>query len=309
MNRTVLKSNVLLTAAFLWVALVGQACDTTVDLPEKPPRAFSMYGSLSPRLDTQTVKVYPMGARLDRRGLEAIDATFTSENLDTGKRRVWKDSVMTEPDGDRVRVYWSSFAANYGDRYRVTMAGARRGTSSATFRVPEEVEVEAVPAKVEGGHVLARVRIPGAEQVLPEAIVTYKVHFDYAQDDGVQDVSQVDVRLRTQISRLSDGNNLVRVALDEERPRIARRIDATVGRGYNGPCCLIELIEMRAQIHVVNEEWVFPGDSISAETISQPGQMSNVENGFGFVGGGYRIETVIPVSDSAAVAAGFQQDL
>lgn len=309
MNRTIPPFRSLLAAALVWVVLVAQACDTTVDLPEKPPRAFSLYGSLSPRLDTQTVKVYPMGARLDRRGLEEIDGSFTSENLETGDRRVWEDSIVTEPDGDRVRVYWSPFRARHGHTYRVEMTGARRGTASATVKVPQEVSVDPVPAKLEGRDVMAQVRIPGAEQVLPEAILTYKVEFDFTQSESIQDVSTAEIRLRTRISRLEDGSNLVRVNLAEEIERINDRIATVYGRGYSGPCCLLELIEMRALIHVVNEEWVFPGDSISAETVSQPGQLSNVENGFGFVGAGYRIRTSIPVSDSAAVEAGFQEDL
>ena len=39
-----------------------------------------------------------------------------------------------------------------------------------------------------------------------------------------------------------------------------------------------------------NEEWVPPDGEFNAANLIQPGTFSNVENGFGFVGAGYRLQ-------------------
>ena len=45
-----------------------------------------------------------------------------------------------------------------------------------------------------------------------------------------------------------------------------------------------------------NAEWDPPGGVFDADVLVQPGTLSNVENGFGFVGAGYRLSsTWIPL--------------
>lgn len=302
---------VLLGAACLWTGAVIWGCDTTVDLPEDPAKAFSMYGSLSPRLDTQTVKVYPMGARLQQRRAGELDAEFTSVDLETGERVTWRDSILVERDGDPVHVFWAPFRVEYGHTYRVRIAEAERGTSRAVVRVPEEVDLDPGPARIVAGNVQVEVDIPGREEVLPEAVFRYEVEYNYAEapSGATQRTRRTVVRLRNEISRLSSGERRVSIYLDDQIERINQRLADIRGQGYAGPCCLVELLELNAQIQIVNREWRFPGDSISAVTVAQPGQLSNVENGFGFVGAGYRVRVNVPVDEDVAVVAGFQEEI
>lgn len=298
----------LLATLIAGLALLG-GCDTSVDLPEDPPRAFSMWGTITPERDTQTVKVFPMGAQLTELPAEPLEATFTSENLETGRIRSWRDSVMREADGERVHVYWASFTAEHGHTYRFELADARRGTSRAEVTVPEQVDLELLPPRPVIGRV--QFHIPGdAPNVVPEAELDYLVQIGGANPrEGLttNDV-RTTVRIRHPISGAGDGWR-VQIPLEDHAVTIDGRVGGLrqkYGLTYLGPCCKLELVQLTAHVRIVNQEWQFPGDTLGVTPVTQPGVRSNVENGFGMIGAGYTASVVVPVSDSLAKASRFR---
>ncbi|MEM6648376.1 MAG: hypothetical protein AAF730_19195, partial [Bacteroidota bacterium] len=59
-----------------------------------------------------------------------------------------------------------------------------------------------------------------------------------------------------------------------------------------------QLEGIRLSLIAANEEWDDPTGNFDAEVLIQPGQLSNVERGFGFVGAGYKLEeTWVPTEE------------
>ncbi len=57
-------------------------------------------------------------------------------------------------------------------------------------------------------------------------------------------------------------------------------VDPTIG---------LKLTKITIHLIAANADWDPPGDTFDIDVLVQPGTLSNVENGFGFVGAGYRL--------------------
>ena len=67
----------------------------------------------------------------------------------------------------------------------------------------------------------------------------------------------------------------------------------------------LDLVEVEFAPFVANDEWAIPPGGLDEEAIVEPGTFSNVEGGFGFVGGGYEAPVRWIPSASAQFQAGF----
>lgn len=284
------------------------ACEASVDPILQTDRNFTMYGTLSSSADTQTVRVYPIGARLEPTPGEKLGATFTSENLSTGQVRTWNDSVHTEPDGQRVHVFWSTFSAEQGNEYRLQVSSAERGTTYAELTVPPDVEPVGLPAELNPGRVIKRIRIPGAApEVADPATVIYNLKFDAASPpQGVSPSATLDKTTLEAPVVEEDGTWFVEIPLDKHFEQLDRRYDdqRKIDPNYG-----IFLFGMELKVQVVSEGWTIPGRELTADLVVQPGVRSNVINGFGFVGAGYTQTTFIETAKEAETAAGFREQM
>jgi hypothetical protein len=93
------------------------------------------------------------------------------------------------------------------------------------------------------------------------------------------------------------------ITLSRDFDRVQQRLQE---RGIFNQRFGIILIEMRVEMLAVNEAWDPPGGEFDAELLVQPGTMSNVEDGFGFVGAGYELEREYLPPDSVLQDAGFR---
>lgn len=310
------RTGILLLGTLLLGAAVLWGCDTTVDLADEPSRAFTLWGSLTPQRDTQSVKVFPMGTRLEPVPGEALEARLTSEHLESGRTRTWRDSVVIEDDGDLAHVFWAPFTAEYGASYHLEVFSARQGTARTTVTVPSRVEAEAVPVQRVEGALRAGIRIPEeATEVIPEADLRYRVQIDTPRLGrnpplAARDLTRI-IELPTPVERESGGWR-VPILLEEDAVRVDDRVAVLreeLGLGEpGGPCCRLDLQRLQAGVRIVNAVWTFPGDSIDVSVVAQPDVRSNVENGFGLVGAGYTEWVDVPVGDSIAAEAGFRGD-
>lgn len=292
----------------LLAAVVGlvAACEASIDPILKTDRLYTLYGTLSSSADTQTVRVYPIGERLEATPGERLGAAFTSENLETGTVRTWKDSVHTEPDGQRVHVFWSPFTVDRGSSYRLEVSDGRRGTTSVDLTVPPFVEPEPEPAEIAPGSVVKPIRIPAAApEVASPVTVIYLHKFDmHDPRQGVTYPSTVG-EMRLEAPVVQDGDEwVVEIPLDEHFDRLdqlyatQRRLDEQYG---------IYLFGLEIEFQVVSEGWTIPGREMTPELVVEPGVRTNVENGFGFVGAGYSQRRFIPTSKENEVEAGFRE--
>ncbi|ARA93599.1 hypothetical protein AWN76_010815 [Rhodothermaceae bacterium RA] len=82
-----------------------------------------------------------------------------------------------------------------------------------------------------------------------------------------------------------------------DRVRTDTRYQASWGVGLGS-------ITLRAI--AANDAWNPPEGIFDADVLVQPGTMSNVENGFGFIGAGYRMEKEWVPVDSIVTRSGFR---
>ncbi len=67
----------------------------------------------------------------------------------------------------------------------------------------------------------------------------------------------------------------------------------------------IRLLSMQMRLIVADAAWDPPGGVFDPNVLVQPGTLSNVEQGFGFIGSGYRLALRWRPPDNVVLASGF----
>jgi hypothetical protein len=120
MQPSIWTAPLLASFFFIPIGLLTTGCEEDLGLREDYPEPFTLYGLLSPDLDTQSVRVYPLQ---DIPGLalpQPHGITFTSTDLTTNDVLVWNDSIVVAEDGREELVFWLPFRVDYDKSYRVT---------------------------------------------------------------------------------------------------------------------------------------------------------------------------------------------
>lgn len=132
----------LYTVAAVSLTMALPGCDEDLAATRGLDEPFALYGVLSPDLDSQSVRVYPVELFPTRGSANGLDVEVTSVDLHTGERRLWKDSVIVDSIGRHEYLYWSQFRAEFGRSYRVEAQRSSDGaTSFARVRIPAPVSV------------------------------------------------------------------------------------------------------------------------------------------------------------------------
>lgn len=268
--------------------LVG--CETSVDPIVGTDRAFSMYGVIQPRSDTQWVRVYPVVERLEPTRPDTLPVRVTSTDVDRGQTIVWQDSVIREDDGRYAHVFWNPFRARYGRTYRVEVTGEDGSATRVEVPVPENAALALQePDTSSGGAspVIVPVVVNNDVPRLINLEVEYYVQYDLEENSGPFDSptarmavsyngaqQQVEAGWRIPIDLTKDFRIL------QERLILADLWNPEVG---------LVMRNMTLRLVVANEAWDPPGGEFDPNVMVEPGAMSNVEDGFGFVGAGYRL--------------------
>jgi hypothetical protein len=206
---------------------------------------------------------------------------FTSTELETGIQQVWKDSVVQLRDGDYRHVYWANFEPQYEYTYKLE---ARRSDGIATqveVTVPPQVLLEVQePNLNQINEIIVSVLIRGEPPALPKVTLEYHVRA------GRVSVMYRAVLSYNGIARSTEDGYLVDIDLIKDLGIVrGELLDAFV------PTDRIELLDMTLSVHVGNEGWESPSGTFDPNILVEPGILSNVENGFGYVGAGY-VETI-----------------
>jgi hypothetical protein len=282
-------------------AILGAGCDTDVNPVLGTEQPFTLYGLLSPQLDTQRVLVFPVAERLERLTEMPLDAEFRWIDTETGASNVWQDSLIRQPDGSFVSMYWWEGAAEYGRTYdlRVT-GGSGQGETQVTVEVPGESVIEIQPPNPVSNTVVP-VFVRGDVPNLLKLELEYG--FDYVQTGIGPTLESLIIPYAEQATRVTDGW-LIQVNLGRdfrtvrEFIRAQRPIELAAG---------IKLRGIQIRFLAASADWSPPNGVFDPEVLVQPGTMDNVNNGFGFVGAGYRVLRGWLPADSLANAAGFRQ--
>ena len=86
-----------------------------------------------------------------------------------------------------------------------------------------------------------------------------------------------------------------------------RTLAGQLRQAYAASSLDLRLLIMDLRLIVANEAWDPPGGTFDPDVLVQPGTLTNVENGFGFVGSGYRLRRQWKPLNSVLEEAGFSQ--
>lgn len=248
---------------------------------------FTLFGTLSPDLDTQSVRVYAI-EDFPTLGSDSIDAVVTSRDLTTGESRTWRDSVLVDPNGQHEHIFWSPFRAAYGHVYHLEVTRPSDGVMSyADVRVPPAATLRITSG--DDPHVTVRIEGEGIRALTP--MVEYVVK---ARDATKAPILAYQISYQGKEQQIPQGWQVtINMVLDRPWVQSWYNIDAPALTGTQ--CHAITLRELNFHVLVGDSLWNPPEGRFDPRVLSQPGVLSNVQNGFGFIGGGFRVdEQVFP---------------
>lgn len=265
-----MRPSSLLVLLLALVTLVG--CDETVPPTLDTGRPFTMWGALDPSAEDQAIRVVPIQLTIDANVAGPLDAELVATNLDTGERTAWRDSVV-QFAGGAGDVFIASFRPSYDDAYEIVATRSDGAVSTVFVSVPPRI----VPVRLQPvtGTGLATQRM-----LWPEAPRLNNVEIEYR-------VRDTDCRNYTVVLPSSgfaapfEFGWQVTVPYHQVRETLAAQVGTTQ----------ITLLRVTMRALVTDAGWKPPfGFGFDDDIVIQPGTVSNVENGFGYVGASYRSE-------------------
>jgi len=296
LTRKILYHIVYLIGFSLGISLLS-SCDDGVQAVRTDGKAFTMYGYLNPKVDTQAVRVFPIDEVLEAENRAQVDGVLTSTNLETGSQNIWRDSLVTYVDDNKGHVFFSPLRVEFDSPYELSVVRSSDGAvSTATTRTPplvvDTIEITRdtgtdIEAKISWENAPrlqnVKVRYNLLVELLGDLIDTFFV-VDYIPDEAVEG-SIWEINLQ----------------FDDD----ARQVFRTLNRPQGSR---LTLCDVQIEGLVTNREWNPPNGVYDADILVQPGVFSNVENGFGFVGAGYQQTTVWRPDSTQIRGAGFHYD-
>lgn len=281
------RSSVALAFVVAAALLTSTACDTSFNHFAETDKAFSVWGYLDASADTQWVRVEPLQDSM-LAGSPSFEARVTTRHLESGQTTRWRDSVFHVEAADvPVHNFWTTAPIEPGATYRLTVERPSDGaTSTAEVTIPDDFPE---PTVRRGGPPATN---PPANA--PPTIIT--VH-------GVDRLGAAVARSRVIVCTFGGCRPPQRVTfshladttrLDADSYRIAVDWAADLLTLWDPDTPNSEIGSVfffRVTVANVNEGWpdydTPVSDFTNQTTPSQPpaGAASNIENGFGFLGG------------------------
>ena len=273
----------LLAAAVLPLLMIG--CEENVTAVTGTDQAFSFYGVLRPVADTQYISIYPISDVLAPTEAEPLEGTVSATNVTTGETYQMRDSVVLEENGHYAHFAWMPIRARYGHTYEIRAENPANQMSSVQVTVPPEASLELrEPEERFSVGVLNPVFVDGDVPRLLHVEVEY--HIKFAEGEPQATTTYMTVSYQGKPQKV-EGGWLLNINLSDDFEKLRSRLRATddFSIGYG-----IRMLDMTLRLAVVNDEWNPPEGTFDDDVLVQPGTMSNVQNGFGFVGAGFRLQ-------------------
>ncbi|NNE70540.1 MAG: hypothetical protein HKN29_09295 [Rhodothermales bacterium] len=260
----------LMAVALAVMVLTG--CEEAVAPVLDSGRPFTLYGYLNPGADHQAIRVFPIEEILAPNSPEPLDALVRVTG--PGLSEVLRDSVIVYGDGSVGHVFQADFRPEHGMTYEIRAEEPEGRFSTVQVRTPAKAQLSIGDAGGVLGNVLMPVEFAGAEQVLsPSVLYTF-------ESTRAPFTWTIPVVYGDRVVRAGDRWS---VTVDLSRD-IGVLYSVTGLQPGTDPIILTDLL---VEAFITTSEWTPPGGTYDPELLVQPGTFSNVENGFGFVGGGY----------------------
>ena len=264
---------------------------------------YSMYGVLNPLADVQYVRVFQVEGTLVPADDGPLDATFISVDVDTGVEHVWRDSLIAISDGTVGHVYYSPFRVEWEHSYRITITGPDGVSSTAEVTVPPRTNLILDPPDTTNSVFLPATIQGTAPQLFGSALevqVRYVIGFDPAGNPFHEFLTYT-IPYDDEVRKRSDGWS-IRVDMDQVYFDVAGEVMRDL-RYQASQGITLQLLSFSAVIG--NEEWAPPGGEFDPLVLIQPGAFSNVENGFGLITAGYKLQRTWTLPLDVVALTGF----
>ncbi|WP_412070076.1 hypothetical protein [Rubrivirga sp. IMCC43871] len=277
--------------AFALIALAASGCEDDVDPTLGIDAPFSLYGYLDPTADRQAIRVAQITSTIGD-SADVFEATVVSTDLSTGATTAWRDSLVSYPSGVTGHVFVADYTPRPGTTHRIEATAPDGASTTVDVDVPPIIQAEVGNQGSAPGEITYPIRFEGAPRVLNGQLRLTAVGFpgedasvarrltiplDVVPVEVAPDVWEVTIPFLTATRRYLQDEGLL-------------------GQG-------IRLVVADYVGFVTGESWALPTTDVDA--LVEPGTFSNVEGGFGFVGGGYFATARWTPSASAQSASGF----
>ena len=271
------------------------ACEDTVRPIIDSDRQFTLWGTLDMNEDIQFLRLIPIREVLDVRLGVLPPVEVRSIDLDTGETIVWSDSTVSFGNGNPAFLYYANLKVVPTHTYRLEIESPDLPLITAA-----ETTIPPLPfAEIFEENVTSRTAPSGAVIVATQLVKWHNIGQEPHQIEqwyrflefgafGFQDL----LLSYTPPNSYQDGLAELNMSLDLKRQR------DSVDKKLN--LAQVRLVGLGQTITVLDEAFVAPGGEFDAELQAQPGTLSNVEHGFGFVGSVGRFSVEWVISDRSA---------
>ncbi len=284
----------------LFVAFSLVSCDDSVNPILETNRQFTLFGALDMASDTQFVRVIEIRPTLSTPS-EKLDAVFTSRQLGTEERHTWKDSVYTFEDGSVGHIFYAPFRVLAGKTYKIDVRkpGSDLVTSATTlvpFHLEPSVQLEEV-YRVRTTFLVATQRLLWWSLDEEPYDIEQWYRFFVFDDYGFEDF-RLNHKPTSRASDTHEGFWETSIDLVRDRDSLLANYSEMFVRGY--------LVGLGMTMTVLDEQFKPPGGVFTSEALGQPGTLSNVSDGFGYVGSIGRFSAEWLIQDTTAMSLGYK---
>ena len=282
----------IVTMIFWMMAIASLAgCESSFEVFGESDAYFSMFGFLDASADTQWVRVEALQDSLIN-DANPLDAEFSMTHVASGWRIVWRDSLFEFAGGARAYNIWTTEPILPLETYRLEVVRSDGATSAATVVLPDtfpDPALNTFPFSIInlpiGGEVCAtrfELLIVNVDE-FAALEVTYRVPNQRGR------IRSFEVSYIPEIRFNAQGQVEVDVTWADDLLEFATAdIEIDIPE-------LLRLESVEILVAVAGPGW--PDNALDDETVALPGTVSNVENGFGFVGGVASKRIDVPIGD------------
>ena len=266
--------------ALILAASSFAACDESIPPPDAIEQTYTLWGAFDPGSDRQYIRVVPITDTVSLGNPDPLSVDVRSLDLATRVETVWRDSVIVYPGGAVGHVFTSDLRPNFESRHVFRVITPEGQEVTALVPMPPLVEPILQTVNLTAAETTYPIFWPGAPQVNNPTLT-------YFFEDGNCNRDSLQVPFPGTSDPAEFGWQM-RLRLDADTEPNAFRISFPTA-----------LLRLTVRAEVASEGWRLPlAAANDPGLLIQPEVLTNVENGYGFIGSAYSVEaTWEPTSD------------
>jgi len=278
---------VSLCSTILLAGLYLIGCETSVDPILELDRPYTLWGFLDMNAEKQEIRVVEIADQLVSFSAEPLDAQFKSTDLMSGEVLEWTQQVFEDSDSTFRHIFSAEIKLEYDHTYVLEVQRRSDGAmSQIEVKMPAKFDLLEQSQQVLDTTVIAPVFLNGDPPHIYHTRVTY-VASTIPEDPSSGEnpiVHPVTFVYQDQLARLGPGWG-INIDLGNDFPDVREDFFNNVIH----PNDFIFLRHIDVSMVIGDESLDPPGGVFDPELLVEPGVLSNVDNGFGYVGAGYEV--------------------